>query len=33
MIDKKALIDGYVVFADKDGKPYLVKARDLKEKK
>lgn len=33
MIDRKALLNQDVVLIDKDGKPYRVKARDLKDKK
>jgi hypothetical protein len=32
MIDQQVLLDGEIVLIDKEGKPYRVKARDLKDK-
>ncbi|HKC67033.1 MAG TPA: hypothetical protein VKG26_02305 [Bacteroidia bacterium] len=31
MIDQQVMLDGEIVLIDKDGKPYRVKARDLKK--
>jgi hypothetical protein len=31
MIDQQAMLGGEVVLVDKDGKPYRVKAKDLKK--
>ena len=33
MIDQQVMLDGDVVLVDKDGKPYRVKAKDLKNEK
>jgi|GEM_PF-3258488 len=31
MIDQQVMLDGEIVLIDKEGKPYRVKARDLKK--